>query len=320
MTCWKCYGCPCNARRSPDGPVKIIEVTGRDADGVPVGFEERDWQSQADPAPGGRHPGLGQPGSPQGLPGNLDKARGPAERQEERGKLPVGDLLLIVPSRERPRHIRRLLDAVRETSKLATHVHVAVDEDDPCLESYRQVMDDAGAPDDVLETGPRKGLAAWTNEIAVRKAADYPYLASFGDDMVPKTRYWDYFLVRAIEDMGGTGFSYPWDSMREDVPEACVLSSDIVGALGWMCMPALEHFFVDDVWADLGHGAGCIRHLRAVAVDHVHPRAGKAQGDKTYSEASPKLDADTEAYRAWRSSRMADDIAKIIALRENSRR
>ena len=45
-----------------------------------------------------------------------------------------------------------------------------------------------GGPGDVLEVGPRKGLAAWTNEIAVRRAGEYPFLASLGDDMVPKTR------------------------------------------------------------------------------------------------------------------------------------
>jgi hypothetical protein len=230
----------------------------------------------------------------------------------------LGDLLLIVPSRERPENIRRLLDAVHETSKLATHVHVAVDEDDPKLELYRLVMNKAAAPDDMLEIGTRKGLAAWTNKVAAVRAGQYPYLASFGDDHLPKTRYWDYYLTRAIEDLGGTGFSYPWDGQREDVPQAVVMSSDIVKALGWMCEPSLEHFYVDDVWADLGHGAGCIRHCRAVAVDHVHPGTGKAPADKTYAEANPKLETDREAYRTWRSARMANDVAKIIALRESS--
>ena len=188
-----------------------------------------------------------------------------------------GDLLIITPSRGRPEGVRRLLEAVHGTSKMTTHVHVAVDDDDPDLDAYRTVMDEAGSPDDVLETGPRKGLAAWTNEIAWRRASQYPFLASLGDDMVPRTVHWDYYLIRGIWDMGGTGFTYPWNSLREDIPEAVVLSSDIVTALGWMCLPGLEHFFVDNVWADLGRGADCIRHLRAIAVDHVHPRAGKAK-------------------------------------------
>ena len=231
---------------------------------------------------------------------------------------PAGDLLVIVPSRGRPRNIARLLGAVRDTAKLATHVHVCVDSDDPELAAYEKVFETAG-DGHVLETGPRKGLAAWTNEVAVRRAAEYPFLASFGDDHLPKTGHWDYYLARAIEDFGGTGFSYPWDGTREDVPEAVVMSGDIVAKLGWMCLPDLQHWYVDNVWADLGRGADCLRHCRAVVVDHVHPAAGKAPADKTNADASGKLAADRDAYYAWRrDGRMAADIRKIIALRENA--
>ena len=229
---------------------------------------------------------------------------------------PAGDLLVITPSRGRPGSIARLLDAVHATSVLKTHLHVAVDEDDETLPQYRAVMDKAGADGDVLEAGPRRGLCAWTNEVAVRRAREYPFLASLGDDHVPRTPGWDRALVRAIAEAGGTGFSYPWDSTREDIPEAVVLSSDIVAALGWMCEPSLSHWYPDQVWADLGRGIGVLRHLRAIAVDHVHPATGQARADATTKDNSRSLDADRDAYWAWRVTRMADDIAKVIALRE----
>jgi hypothetical protein len=231
---------------------------------------------------------------------------------------PAGDLLVIVPSRGRPRNLARLLDSVHETSRLATHLHIAVDEDDEKLPQYQAVMARAGGENDVLESGPRRGLCAWTNEVAVRRAGEYPFLASLGDDMVPRTPGWDRALTRAITGMGGTGFAYPWDGTREDVPEACVMSADIVAVLGWMMLPGLQHFWVDNVWADLGRGAGCIRHLRAVAVDHLHPGAKKANGDKTYAESSAKIPGDRDAYFAWRAERMAADIATVLALRERS--
>jgi hypothetical protein len=224
---------------------------------------------------------------------------------------PAGDLLVIVPSRGRPGSIARMLDAVHATAKMATHVHVAVDDDDPELERYQYVMGQAGRDGDTLTTGPRKGLAAWTNEIAVSRAAEYPFLASLGDDHVPYTPGWDKALIRAIVDMGGTGISYPWDGTREDIPEAVVMSSDIVTALGWMCLPGLEHWYVDNVWADLGRGAGCLRHLRAVKVEHAW------KGDQTSRDSSEKLAADREAYWAWRRSpRLEQDTGTVIALRE----
>jgi hypothetical protein len=223
----------------------------------------------------------------------------------------TGDLLVIVPSRGRPQSIARLLDAVHATAKMKTHVHVAVDDDDPELERYRYVMSQAAGDGDRLTTGPRKGLCAWTNELALARAGEYPFLASLGDDHVPYTPGWDKALIRAIVSMGGTGLAYPWDGTREDIPEACVISSDIVQALGWFCLPELSHWYPDNVWADLGRGAGCLRHLRAVKVEHAW------KGDQTSKDSSKSISADRDAYYAWRrSQRRQQDIDTVIALRE----
>lgn len=226
---------------------------------------------------------------------------------------PAGDLLVIVPSRGRPQSIARLLSAVHDTSRIRTHLHVAMDEDDETLPQYEAVMSKAGGESDVLESGPRKGLCAWTNEVAVRRAGEYPFLASLGDDMIPRTPGWDKALCRAITDMGGTGMAYPWDGVREDVPEAVVLSSDIVAALGWMALPDCQHWYIDNAWETLGRGAGCIRHLRAVAIDHVHGTA-----DATSAGNGKSLDADREAFWAWRRGKAAEDIKTVLELRERA--
>jgi hypothetical protein len=224
----------------------------------------------------------------------------------------LGDLLVIVPSRNRPQNIARLLDSIHETAKMKTHVHVGVDDDDPELERYKYVIEKAAKPGDRLSVGPRKGLTGWTNEIAVPAAEDYPYLASIGDDMIPRTPGWDKALIKGIQRLGGTGFTYPWDGIREDIPEACVVSSDIVREFGWFAHPDLSHWYIDNVWADLGRGADCIRHLRAVSVEH----AWKA--DATSKDSGKKLAEDRDAYYLWRKADMADDIKTIIQLRERA--
>lgn len=224
----------------------------------------------------------------------------------------LGDLLIAVPSRNRPQNIARLLDAVHETAKMKTHVHVGVDDDDPELERYKYVMNHAAKSGDKLSVGPRLGLTDWTNKIAVPAAEEYPYLASFGDDMIPKTPGWDKALIKGIERMGGTGIVYPWDGTREDIPEACLISSDIVRELGWFAHPDLAHWYIDNVWADLGRGADCIKHLRAISVEH----AWKA--DQTSKDSGKKLAEDRDAYYLWRKTNMADDIKTIIQLREQA--
>ncbi len=223
-----------------------------------------------------------------------------------------GDLLVITPSRGRPQNIARLLDAVHATSQVKAHVHVAVDDDDAELERYEYVMKTAGKDGDKLITGSRKGLTDWTNVISLENVDRYPFFASFGDDHVPVTPGWDRLLITGILRMGGIGFTYPWDGVREDIPEAVVLSSPIVKALGWMAYPGSSHWYIDNIWADLGKGAGCIRHLRAIKVEH------QWKGDKTSRESGEKFTADREAYYLWRKTQMNDDIKKIVLLREST--
>ena len=224
----------------------------------------------------------------------------------------TGDLLVITPSRGRPQNIARLLDAVHATMKMNTHVHVAIDDDDPRLTEYQYVMEKAAGEGDKLTVGPRKNLAGWTNEIAVPATEEYTYLASLGDDHVTSTPGWDKALIRAIERMGGTGFSYPWDGTREDIPEAVVLSSSIVRALGWMALPESTHWYIDTVWADLGRGIGALKHCRAVKVEHVW------RADQTSKDSGEKLTRDRDAYYLWRKERMESDIKIISALRDQA--
>ena len=220
----------------------------------------------------------------------------------------TGDLLVIVPSRGRPQNIARLIDAFRATCKMQTHLVIGVDEDDDELPRYEYVMKKAEDLGSVI-TGPRRGLTAWTNNIASIYVEDYPYLASLGDDMIPETPGWDRALIRGIIRMGGTGFTYPWDGVREDIPEAVCMSSDIVKALGWMALPDLDHWYIDNVWADLGRGAGCIKHLRAVSVKHAW------KTDQTSRDSGEKLPRDRDTYYSWRKTRMADNIKTVLAAR-----
>ena len=144
----------------------------------------------------------------------------------------------------------------------------------------------------------------------------YRTFASLGDDHVPRTPGWDRLLLEAIDAMGGTGMAYGDDLLQgAALPTFVVMSADIVAALGWVCEPSMRHYNLDNVWQDLGRGAGCLAYRDDVIVEHMHPGASKAPFDDTYAEDSPHWPQDLTAYQAWRQLRMADDIAKITALK-----
>lgn len=225
------------------------------------------------------------------------------------------DLLVITPSRGRPARLKTMLDATLSLAQAQTDVAVALDDDDPELDAYRDLDVDWGSR--VLwHTGPRRSMAGWTNDLALASVGDYGALASFGDDHVPRTEGWDKRLLDAITAMGGTGIAYGADGLMETLPTAPVISSDIVAALGWMCMPELGHYCVDNVWGDLGRGAGCLARCPDVLVEHMHCTAGKAPSDATYDEAGGYRPGcpDHLAYERWQAEHMAADVATVKGL------
>ena len=216
-------------------------------------------------------------------------------------------LAALVPSRGRPQNIARLISTCERTCTRDTVLHFGFDEDDPQLSANLAEL----KWHTTALVRPRMGLAAWTNELA-RVNADAPYLASIGDDMVPVTGGWD---ERLMEACGSCGMAYPNDGRRDDIPEAIVMTGNIPRALGWICQPSIGHWYTDNVWADIGRGAGCLAYLPDVLVEHRHPNVpGGDPPDMTYTEAAAGYAADLAAYQKWRLKGMRADIAKVRAL------
>ena len=218
---------------------------------------------------------------------------------------PPIDLVLLVPTRGRPRNITRLIGACAATCTSRYLIHFGFDDDDPYLQAGLDAADGH-----LTSVAPRMGLAPWTNRLAFAHL-DKPRLCSIGDDMVPETPGWDTRLCAAA---GPAGLAYPNDHRRDDIPECVVIASSVVRVLGWFCEPSLQHWYVDNVWRDLGLGTDVLRYLPDVHVVHHHPNVTGDRGDPTYWDAAGLMGADLVAYQRWRMYRMKEDIAKVRRL------
>lgn len=219
------------------------------------------------------------------------------------------DLLVVVPTRARPRSAMRLLSAVNATATEKTDVIFGLDDDDDAAKILSAYL----RPREGVKwvTGPRMGMAEWTNYLVKMMMGKYEAFASLGDDHLPRTRGWDKTLLDAVS---GGGISYGNDLiMGERLCTAPVVSQNIVEALGWMCAPGLSHMCVDNVLKDIGTGADCLTYCPEVIIEHLHWCAGKAIVDKTYSEAGIfSFDhPDWITYQEWQRDHMAQDIEKV---------
>lgn len=226
------------------------------------------------------------------------------------------DLLVIVPSRGRVERLREFLSCFEKTRTIKTDVAIALDNDEPQMEGYQKLLADYKSGDWLIQfQGPRKTITPWINYIAREEVDNYRAMCVMGDDNVPISTGWDRDLMAAIEDLGDIGFSYPDDKRRNDIPELCVISTKIIKALGWLCQPSLRHFYVDNVWGDLGTGANCIKYCPEVIIEHRHYHVDPTQTrDMTYAQSEVHGGLDSINYQKWREEQMVQDVAKIREL------
>lgn len=225
-------------------------------------------------------------------------------------------LLVIIPSRGRPYNIRRLHQAWKDTvvtNRVA--LLVCLDLDDPTLDEYTNAWKDSGY-NWGLTTGLRNGFAPRLNDVACRHHTFGNYIASWGDDHVPRTKGWDEAILKAFDEMNGTGYVLTNDGHHgAGLATAWAQSNDIILALGYMTPPGLQHMYVDTVATCLAHATGMYRYLDDVIIEHMHPGLGKATHDALYAEGESHLTEDLVKYDNYMDTQFAKDVKKIRNLK-----
>ena len=217
------------------------------------------------------------------------------------------DLLVIVPSRNRAANVARLLGAFLPPTRAT--LCICQDDDDVL---YR-------LPPDVLYfVGPRNSFVGWLNYVVNEGGPSiegFKYVGAFGDDHFPRTPGWAERIIEALEEMGPGSMVYADDLyQREALSTTVFMTADIPKALGYFAPPRF-HQYCDPSWFAFGKGAGALRYLPEVVVEHLHPAAGKAAEDRTYRDSFTHYQADMAYFAEYVTDQEAVDIAKVKALR-----
>lgn len=249
------------------------------------------------------------------------------------------DLVVIIPTRGRPRTVPELVESFRETCREDTHLILAVDENDPDLEAYSDNVRHAiyGA----YLTGEDGGWRTYTADPSVWKkvgvcVVDNPtnmvgamnrtarYVLDFvkaqpraiafmGDDHRPRTPGWDTAYLEALG--ARPGLVYGDDLLQgRKIPTQVAMSTSVVRALdGKMAPDVLTHLYVDDYWKALGTAAECLTYLPDVVVEHLHPAAGKAMWDEGYRRVNDAqmYEHDGTAYGQYWTEHGSRDVERV---------
>jgi len=220
----------------------------------------------------------------------------------------VKDLLVIVPTRGRLANCQRLTESVEATRELDTDMVFVADTDDE--DTYDGLTLPPWAQ---IHFVPRQPIGPKRNLFAVPAANEYPAVMCSDDDHEAETKGWDRLLLEPLKD--GPGISYPDDKRRIDIPETPVVTSDIIKALGWICEPSMNHYYIDNVWADLANSINRLFYVPEVIHRHHHYHLDPSvKRDQTYADGEVNGPHDMAAYARWRETRMEADIATVRGL------
>jgi len=191
----------------------------------------------------------------------------------------MNDLMIIVPTRGRPRAVAEIAHAVQATTTGDTAVTIVIDDDDPDFDAYVAAAADAGFH---LRHGPHTNMIEALNCGAGWAADQADNLMFMGDDHRPRTLGFDTAYLAALADLRW-GWVYGNDLIQgPNLPTQFAVTSDVVRVLGHMSPPEFKHLYMDNWVLALGTHTGRIRYLPDVIVEHLHPVSGKVEWDDGY--------------------------------------
>lgn len=197
-----------------------------------------------------------------------------AERNME-----MKELLVIVPTRERPKKIDELIEAYMDTTSGNSELLICLDDDD----SGNYTFSNVGFVSVMIR--PRMRLGPWLNYVVNEYETDCQFVGFMGDDHRPRTPDWDLAVVEPLRN--SLGVSYGNDLLQgENLPTAVFMNKEITDKLGYFCPPEQIHLYLDDYWKALGKRLGSFHYLPDVIIEHEHFTSGKSEIDALYSEVN----------------------------------
>lgn len=202
---------------------------------------------------------------------------------------PIMRISILVPTRNRPDNVERLLESAYRTADLPPEVWFYVDDDDPRRNESTIIMNRYGAR---WVCGERVVLSQMWNELATR--AENDVMMHCGDDIVFRTQSWDTRVVEAFERVpdhlvlvhGDDGYQ------RSNIATHGFYHRNWIEVLGRFVPPYFSSDY-NDLWlTEVADAVGRRVYLPDVYTEHMHPAAGKGELDQTHRERLERHERD----------------------------
>ena len=220
--------------------------------------------------------------------------------------------LVVIPSRGRPRQVKRAFDQLKQVSEISDFLMIVNEDQEKFyrFDNYQSFLYDRV----MRETAPNEhGANGKLNHVIAKYWDRYETITGIDDDCMVTTQGWDRTLSAPIKARG-YGLSYGNDGfMREELPTKVMISTNISKALGWFAPPVLFHLYADNFWKKLGQGLNALDYFGDVQLEHWHYLNGKAEIDETYKSIyEPNAQArDATAWQKYQAESFEVDLERV---------
>lgn len=193
---------------------------------------------------------------------------------------------VLLPTRQRPDILRRMLESLYESSENPGLVETILYVDSDDLETADLEL---GKWNVKRIVGPRQAMGALNTACLKESSGDIIILGN--DDIIVRTPGWDRRICEAVNEFTDRIYLlYPNDLFKEGkLATFPILSKTACDAIGDPFPAIYRGAFIDvhlmDIFKKLeGYGQYRIKYLQDVVFEHMHYRLGKSLFDEVYFE------------------------------------
>ncbi len=187
---------------------------------------------------------------------------------------------ILLPTRNRPANVTRLIESARKTAAGRFEFIICVDNDDPTRDQVlAQVTDDVR----VLVTA-RQMLSKYWNECAT--VARFDILMQCGDDIIFRTEGWDREVIYTFDQIPDKiALVHGEDGIQHaNIATHGFLHRRWMETVGYFVPPYFASDY-NDLWlSEVADALGRRVYLPNIYTEHMHPVIGKSELDITHQE------------------------------------
>lgn len=212
---------------------------------------------------------------------------------------------VLLPTRNRPDNLKRMVDSCRETARVCPDIVVYIDNDD-------QLSIPAAKELGITYiVGPRITMTDYWNKCYREASPESDIFMQAGDDIIFRTRGWDALVEEEFQKWPDRIVLVHGDdldpSFRSRFGTHSFLHRKWIEALGYFIPPYFSSDNGDRWLMEIADFLGR-RVFLPFVTEHIHPRTGKVSLDSTYKERLERHEKDKpdQLYIDMFSERLAD--------------